>query len=280
MLLTELSKVDGNMTKMERKKPKRVVTKIGDIFCVEFPDNTKGYFQYIAKDMTQLNSSVIRAFYTHYPIDQDVKIDDVVKDKVDFYAHTILRAGIDFDNWYKIGKSSDIGEENIQNILFTTVPFDFIILPNNEIQKINPLDNWRIWHIGQDMINVGPLPSSLIHKVNHGAVIAFHQIVNRMRLGYYTSNNPINKVVKRCPRPEVHSYLRRDEGDRVTYLCFKGNEFERGIVKDGDSIVRICADENIPAYEQLQKGKFSDTNWDFDDFITEEEFNQIWNSTD
>lgn len=23
-------------------KPKRVVTKIGDVFCVEFPDNTKG----------------------------------------------------------------------------------------------------------------------------------------------------------------------------------------------------------------------------------------------
>ena len=266
--------------RQREKKPKRVVTKIGDIFCVEFPDNTKGYFQYIANDITQLNSSVIRAFYTHYPIDQEVKNEDIVKDKVDFYAHTILRGGIDFDVWYKIGKSSDIGEENIQNILFTTVPFDFIILPNNEIQKINPLDNWRIWHIGQDMINVGPLPSSLIHKVNHGAVIAFHQIVNRMRLGYYTSNNPINKVVKRCPRPEVHSYLSREEGDRVTYLCFKGNEFERGIVKDGDSIVRICADENIPAYEQLQKGKFSDTNWDFDDLITEEEFNQIWNSTD
>ncbi len=266
------------MAKTVRKKPKRVVTKIGDVFCVEFPDNTKGYFQYIAKDMTQLNSSVIRAFYTHYPIDQDVNIENIVKDKVDFYAHTILRAGIDFDNWYKIGKSSDIGEENIQNILFTTVPFDFTILSNNIIQKINPLDNWEIWHIGQDMVNVGSFPVSLIDKVYQGDVIAFHQIVNRIKLGYYTNNNPMNEVLKRYPRPEVHSYVRRENESRQTYLCFKGNDFEKGVVKKGEKLVRISADEDNPVYEELQNGKFSDTNWKYREFITEEEFYQAWDA--
>ena len=37
-------------------------TKLGDIFCVKIDENNKKYFQYIANDLTQLNSDVIRAF--------------------------------------------------------------------------------------------------------------------------------------------------------------------------------------------------------------------------
>ena len=261
-------------------KPKRIVTKIGDIFCVEFPDNTKGYFQYIAKDMTQLNSSVIRAFYTHYPIGQDVNIENIVKDKVDFYAHTVLRAGIDFDTWYKIGKSDDIGQEELTNILFARAHRFRGDLSKPYIQEVNPLENWKIWRIGQDVIKVGILNPDLAKVVYSGPVFPYFEIVQRMYTGYYNNTDPEYEVIKRYPRPEVRSYLKRTEGDIHTYLCFKGNDFQRGIVKEGDSLVRICADENIPAYEELQKGQFSDTNWDFDDFITEEEFNQIWNSTD
>ena len=48
---------------------KRIITKIGDIFCVEVDNDYKCYFQYVANDMTVLNSSVIRVFAKHYPID-------------------------------------------------------------------------------------------------------------------------------------------------------------------------------------------------------------------
>lgn len=48
---------------------KRIVTKIGDIFCVKTDRGCIAYFQYIANDMTQLNSSVIRVFKKRYPID-------------------------------------------------------------------------------------------------------------------------------------------------------------------------------------------------------------------
>lgn len=47
---------------------KRIITRIGDVFEVQL-DNCKKYFQYIANDMTQLNSSVIRAFVEEYPLD-------------------------------------------------------------------------------------------------------------------------------------------------------------------------------------------------------------------
>lgn len=46
---------------MENKK-KKVITRIGDVFCIQINDSYKQYFQFIAKDMTQLNSSVIRVF--------------------------------------------------------------------------------------------------------------------------------------------------------------------------------------------------------------------------
>jgi len=41
---------------------KRIVTKIGDIFSVVLDNGNKKYFQYVANDLTQLNSDVIRSF--------------------------------------------------------------------------------------------------------------------------------------------------------------------------------------------------------------------------
>ena len=45
----------------EKGKPKRVMTRIGDIFCIELKEY-KVYFQYIAVDTSQLNSITIRVF--------------------------------------------------------------------------------------------------------------------------------------------------------------------------------------------------------------------------
>ena len=76
------------------EKPKRIVTKIGNVFCVQISPQEKKYFQYIANDMLQLNSSVIRVFERTYPTDQEPKLTDVVQGKVEFYAHTVLSWGI------------------------------------------------------------------------------------------------------------------------------------------------------------------------------------------
>ena len=63
---------------------KRITTKIGDIFCVKLSDTEKGYFQYVANDPIQLNSSVIRALYTHYPLDANPTMEDIVSDQIEF----------------------------------------------------------------------------------------------------------------------------------------------------------------------------------------------------
>ena len=73
---------------------KRIVTKMGDIFCVEIDNGYKRFFQYIINDIEALNSSVIRVFKTYYPMDYRPIIEEIVMDEVEFYAHTVLRAGI------------------------------------------------------------------------------------------------------------------------------------------------------------------------------------------
>ena len=82
---------------------KRVVTKIGNIFCVEVDSKNKRFFQYITTDMSVLNSSVIRVFKKTYPIDWKPDMDVIVDDEVDFYAHTVLSVGIRNNTWYKVG---------------------------------------------------------------------------------------------------------------------------------------------------------------------------------
>ena len=70
---------------------KRIVTKIGDVFCAEIDGQYKRFFQYFAIDSTQLNSSVIRVFKQHYPMDYIPDISEIIAGEVEFYAHTVLR---------------------------------------------------------------------------------------------------------------------------------------------------------------------------------------------
>ena len=84
---------------------KRIVTKVGDVFCVEIDNEYKCFFQYIEKDLSQLNSSVIRAFKRRYPIDATPIIEEIVNDDILFNAHTDFRAVIDYNAWYKVVKS-------------------------------------------------------------------------------------------------------------------------------------------------------------------------------
>ena len=97
---------------------KRIVTKIGNVFCAEIDDKYKCFFQYIMNDLVQLNSSVIRVFKRRYPMDYKPDMEEIVNDEVLFYAHTILYAGIMYDAWYKVGKSMNLGEEECRNVLF------------------------------------------------------------------------------------------------------------------------------------------------------------------
>ena len=139
---------------------KRIVTKIGDIFCVKIDDKRKAYFQYISNDLTNLNSSVVRVFKTRYPIDQKVDLDEVVKDEVQFYAHTLLRQGIEDGVWEKVGKSKNLGLDDLENIWFA-ITFDSNYLGEGKSIMMDPEKNWYIYKVNAKMQHVGELPEEI-----------------------------------------------------------------------------------------------------------------------
>ena len=159
------------------KTRRRIVTKIGDVFCIEIDGQYKCYFQYIANDFTQLNSSVIRVFKEKYPINYIPDIDTIIKDNVSFYAHTILKIGIVDNIWCKVGKSNTIGD--VSNIYFRNTDDEFM----NPIPKISY--NWFVWRIGEEFVTVGQLNDDS-RKYELGTVFHYSQIVKRIRTGNYS----------------------------------------------------------------------------------------------
>ena len=84
---------------IQMKTNKRRITKVGDVFCVAIDDKYKKYLQYIASDLTQLNSDVVRVFNELYPINDVVNPSEVVNGTVDFYAHCSTSLGIKKGLW-------------------------------------------------------------------------------------------------------------------------------------------------------------------------------------
>lgn len=154
---------------------KRIVTKIGDLFCVEIDNEYKCYFQYVANDITILNSSVIRVFKKRYPLDYHPVMDEVVKDEVYFYAHTILKFGIYYNIWYKVGKHHYIGN-----------PCDICFRMYNDIgnPQMTKSYRWVIWKINQEQHFIGEL-SEEYKQMDLGIVLTYEDIVSKIKTGKF-----------------------------------------------------------------------------------------------
>ena len=157
----------------------RTNTKIGDVFEVKLDDNSKKHFQYIANDLTQLNSDVIRAFKKRYFLNENPSFNEIVTDEVDFYAHCITKLGIKLNLWKKIGNISDIGE--LKEIIFRSSR-DVGVKVGEEPVKISY--NWYIWKINEPFNKVGRLEGAN-QKAEIGTVVNPYDIIDRMKAGKY-----------------------------------------------------------------------------------------------
>lgn len=154
---------------------KRVSTKIGDVFSVKIDDNSKKYFQYVANDMTMLNSSVIRVFKEHYPLGSLPDLAEVVKGETDFYAHVVLRWGIELGFWEKIGKEEVVGE--IDPLFRRSLDYG---------ERLGVSERWQVWHINDpDFTFIGKLEGKN-RNAEIGVVFPPIEVYNRMKTGKYT----------------------------------------------------------------------------------------------
>jgi len=154
---------------------KRIVTRIGNIFCVEIDQQYKKFLQYVANDMSQLNSAVIRAFKRKYPIDWEPDMDIIVNDEVDFYSHTVPIAGIHKNIWYKVGTNKNVGDT--ENIMFR-------LYSEGDASHLKKSYNWYVWYINKEYIDVGEMTKKYRH-LDIGYIYPPFQIENKMKTGKY-----------------------------------------------------------------------------------------------
>lgn len=216
-----------------------------------------------------MNSSVICVFKTRYSIDYIPVLEDIVKDAVSFYAHTVLRVGIEENVWYKVGKAKP-ADKGSKNVIFGFTKGTLYI--NGEIIDVNPLEHWTLWKMGYNFVEVGVMPLEYRNSVEYGSIVPYNEIVARIKLGYYTYQSPIYSIIKRIPHPDVDSFTKIEVRDDYILQHFKGENVVQEIVisQDGNAILS----EDNP----LDRPQFWETNWKHSEFITAEEFNSAWNN--
>jgi hypothetical protein len=159
---------------------KRVITKIGDIFSIILDNGNKKYFQYIANDLTQLNSDVIRSFKREYSKEERVDFKELLSGEIDFHAHTPINIGVKQNLYIQEGKHEVYPD--ITNILFRGT-LDYGQKIGEERIKVS--NNWRIWHINdKDFTNVGKLTGEN-RSAEIGIVMPPIAIVERVKTGKF-----------------------------------------------------------------------------------------------
>lgn len=201
----------------------------------------------------------------------------IVSNDVAFYAHTVLRIGIHANAWYKVGKSDDIGIDALKQVIFGTTK-DVIINSSKTISKVNPLENWYIWHINETPRLVGVLPEKYRNTVYIGTVIPFHSIDSKIKYGFYINTSSVFYVVKRIPHKDVDIYLKVINDNQTIYYQFKGQRAVKELTITNGVAIKLTVDNPKANGYELRKADFSETNWLHSNFITRQEFEDVWHT--
>lgn len=245
---------------------KRITVKIGNIFSVDVDNQHKRFFQFICRDLTILNSDVIRSFKTRYPKDSEPDIDTIVSDEVDFYAHTSVRAGVNMNLWHKVGNSKNLGEDSIKDVIFAS------LTPSSRDNVLMDKSVWRLSRVNDKMRRAYSYEIQGI-RLEFGFVMAPDRIVNRLKYGYYNITAPEYDIIIRRPYPYVSSYTRKEIGDYIIYFHFEGEELCDFSAENRQSSHLIDSKIEIEKiFPKIRNLKFGDINWLHRDFITKDEY--------
>lgn len=111
----------------------------------------KKYFQYVANDLTQLNSDVIRCFEVDFDPTEEVDFERLIDCPVQFYAHCVIKLGLKMGLWRKVDSVEDVGSTDI---LFRGTQ-DYGRKIGEPPIRIS--GNWHIWRTNEEFQHVGRL---------------------------------------------------------------------------------------------------------------------------
>lgn len=163
----------------------RVITKLGDVFSAEINETHKKYIQYIANDLTQLNSDVIRVFKKKYLVNENPNLENIVKGEVEFHAHCVVKFGVKMNLWVKVGNSKNIG--SLENIIFRGTKDYGHKLGNEPIRVTN---DWYIWKINDAKFTNVQFVTEQVRDANIGLVFNPLGILELIKNHKYPQNYP------------------------------------------------------------------------------------------
>lgn len=147
---------------------------IGDVFEVHLAPSVVGFFQYVARDSSQLNSHVVRVFGGEFREDEVPDVSQIVRSDVDFYAHVFLSVGAKQKFWRKVARADVVGEVDV---LFRNSS-------DYGKSKHKTSNNWFVWRIDSPYRHVGAL-SGPYRNAEVGVVVPPDSLVYRMKNGSY-----------------------------------------------------------------------------------------------
>ncbi len=102
-------------------------------------------------------------------------MDVIVDDDVEFYAHTVLSAGIQENTWYKVGTNKNVG--NTDNIMFR-------LYSEGCTSHMTKSYRWYVWYINQEYIRIGEMTDEYRH-LDIGYVYPYNDIEIKIKTGKY-----------------------------------------------------------------------------------------------
>ena len=259
---------------------KRIVTRIGDIFCVEIEGKYKCYFQFIDKDVNLLNSDVIRAFKTRYSMDYKPIVKDIISGETLFCSHVFIRAGLMCGAWYKIDMPKCKEYNKNHDVIYGTVSPDKQIIKNNEMHLItvNQFQNWTIWKPNEITKNRTELTEDEVDRLELGTVKGYSQILFRFKYGYFSSWANEYDIIKRRPIAGVNSYTKHEIDGNECYFHYIGEDIYREMIVTPQGVIKLTKEEPEKDGYTFHTRKFWEINWAFKDHITEDDFLSAYNS--
>lgn len=255
---------------------KRIVTKVGYVFSVVIDEEYKAFFQFICIDRNNLGGDTIRVFKRKYPLDYKPVIEDVIKDDVLFYTHTILKFGIAEGSWHKVGKSAELGLEGLDGIWFGSTHGENYDVETHVSTKVDPLDNWHLWKANGVSIWSTKPSLEVVPDIEPGGVYPYSWVNERVKFGYYRNTSDLYDMVKRIPRENISSFMKRVFRRKEYYFHFLGENLVRIVYPESDGkLVKTEIDSVGDNWDSL---KLWDINWKAYDFINESDFESVWNA--
>jgi hypothetical protein len=172
-----LNKINSIAPKKMGSIRSRVV--VGDVFAVSLGAKTTGFFQYVARDSSQLNSHVVRVFKERRVENEPADTSQIARGEIDFHAHVFLNLGVKQQLWRKVARADVRGS------------VDVVFRNSSDYGKSKKAlsNEWFIWRINEPYVKLGALPRAY-RDAEVGVVVPPDSLIYRMNNGFYDFHYP------------------------------------------------------------------------------------------